>query len=363
MRPLTLLLPLLATGCLGDDHEITWLEGFGFAWTGFNHRVSYLHFEADEAGLEMAVIGGASSTSYVPDLPAGCDEETCSELPFEDTTTVSIGWGHSTTRLAVGSADVTVIATPSGAETTLEIPLEGRGRGQAAVMLQAFTLDTDYELAGGAGCYIPMLGWHPRHIALSLVDPQLSDDGSAVTVTVQGSFEAGLSFEEYRACQDEVVTEAQVPITARVMAVATPDGLERHSVAHQQSYEFSGNQFDPEEQPDPELTDRPLALSWDQAIAGWSSLDFHFHEDDADLRGAYLRSLAVGLDAEQGWASGHATNYSPGTQLSDFGYRFEGEVTAVQADGEVEWGTASFHEIEAELDDDARPVLHHEGWK
>lgn len=363
MRFLLPLLPLLAAGCFGEDVEISWLRDLGFGWTGFNHRVSYLHFEVADDGLDMAVIGGASSTSYVPELPSGCDEETCSELPFIDTSSVTIGWGRTTTNLATGSTTATVVATPAGGETTVEIPLVGRGKGQAAVLLQALTVDTDYELSGGDDCYVPMLGWHPRRLAVSLEDPELSDDRRSVTVGLRAIFEAGYSFEEYRACQDEVVDRARVPITVQVLAVATPNGLEHHDLAHQQYYEFSGNQFDPEEQPDPDLAERPLALSWDDAIAGWSAIDFHLHEDDPDLRGAYLRSLSVGLNVDQGWASGHATNYSPGTQLSDFSYRFEGEVTALEADSPVEWGQASFDEIEAELDDDARPVIQHEGWK
>jgi hypothetical protein len=361
MRTLLPLLPVLLLGC-APESEIRWLRGFGFGWTGFNHRVSYLHWDLADDGLDMAIIGGASSTAYVPDLPDGCDEDLCSELPFEDTSTVDFSWGMTTTRMAVGVAEATVLATPSGGQTSLEIPLNAKGKGQAAVMLQALIVDTDHELADGPDCFIPMLGWHPRRLALALVDPQLSDDGQSITVTLEGSFESGLSFEEYRACQDEVIDEAQVPITARVLAIASDEG-EHHTVSHGQYYAFSGNQFDPEDQPDPDPGERPLPLSWDQAIAGWSALDFRFHEDDPDLRGAYLRTLSVGLDEEQGWASGHATNFSPGTQLSDFEYSFEGEVTAVPADGELELGSASFDELEAELDDDARPVIHHEGWK
>jgi len=363
MRRIVLLIPLLATGCFGEDVEISWLRGFGFGWTGFNHRVSYLHFAVEDDGLDMAIIGGASSTNYVPDLPEGCDPDACDELPFDDTSSVTIAWGRTTTSLATGSAEATVFATPTGGQQSLEIPLEGRGKGHAAVMLQALTVDTDYALSGGDDCYIPMLGWHPRHMAVSLVDPQLSDDGKSVTVTLKGSFEAGYSFEEYRACQDDVVEEAQVPITVRVLAIATPNGLEQHGLQHDLHYEFTGNQFDPEEQPDPPLEERALALSWDDAIAGWSAIDFRFDEDDPDLRGAYLRTLSVGFDPAEGWASGHASNYSPGTQLSDFGYAFEGQITAVEADGAMEWGSATFDEIEAELDDDARPVLHHQGWK
>jgi hypothetical protein len=363
MRLLPMLMPLLASGCFQADAEITWLERFGFTWTGFNHRVSYLHWDLPEDGLDMAIIGGASSTNYVPPLPDGCDPEACDELPFDDTTSVSFGWGTTTTGLAVGSLDATVLATPTGGEQALEIPLNRKGKGEVVVILQALTVDTDHELTGGESCYIPSLGWHPRRVAVALADPALSDDGQSVHVSLQGSFEAGLSFEEYRACQDEVIDELQVPITVRALAIVSPEGADRVQVDHGLYYEFSGNQFDPEEQPDPDLADRPITLSWDQAIAGWSAVDFRFHAEDQDLRGAYLRSLAVELSTEEGWASGHATNFSPGTQLSDFSYDFTGQVSAVPADGEVSWGQASFDDIEAELDDDARPVIHHQGWK
>ncbi len=362
MRSSISILVLLAVGCTPPS-EVTWLERFGFTWTGFNHRVSYLHWDLVEDGMDMAIIGGASSTSYVPPLPAGCEEETCSELPFEDTSSITIGWGRTTTSLATGSAEALVIATPTGGTTTIDIPLTRRGGGDVAVVLQALTVDTDHELVGGQGCYVPMLGWHPRRLALALRDPQLSDDGMSVTATLEARFEAGLSFEEYRACQDEVIDELQVPVTARVLAVVSPDGVEQRGLAHGATYAFSGNQFDPEEQPEPSLEDRALELPWDQSIAGWSSLDFRFHDDDPDLRGAYLRSLDVGFDLGEGWGSGHATNYSPGTQLSGFQYEFEGTISAVQADDSVEWGSATFDEVEAELDDDARPVIHHQGWR
>lgn len=363
MRPLPLLLPLLASGCFQADAEISWLERFGFSWTGFNHRVSYLHWDLAHDGLDMAIIGGASSTNYVPELPDGCDPEACDELPFDDTSAVNFGWGSTTTAMAVGSLDATVVATPAGAEEILEIPLNRKGKGEVVVILQALTIDTDHTLSGGDSCYIPSLGWHPRRVAVALADATLSDDGQSVQVSLQGAFEAGLSFEDYRACQDEVIDQLQVPISVRALAIASPDGADRVQVDHGLYYEFSGNQFDPEEQPDPELADRTITLSWDETIAGWSALDLRFHEEDEDLRGAYLRSMSLDLGVEEGWASGHANNYSPGTQLSDFSYAFTGEVSAVPADAEITRGQASFDELEAELDDDARPVIHHEGWK
>ena len=70
-------------------------------------------------------------------------------------------------------------------------------------------------------------------------------------------------------------------------------------------------------------------------------MDFQFHVDDAEDRGAYLRTIEYLADPVGGTAWGHATNYSPGTQLSGFDYAFSGTVVGVGFDGEVERGTAS----------------------
>ncbi len=360
MRPSILLFSLLAAGCQEEEATLVWLEGFGFGWTIVNHRLSYVHFDADEDGVDYAVIGGASSTGYAPELPTGCDEDLCGELEFEDSTSVEIAWGTTTTRMAHGSTLGSVLATPSGGETELTIPLSRTGEGEPAALLQSLVLDTDHALAGGDSCYIPSLGWHPRRIAVELADPTLSSDGESLNVTLRAHFEAGLSFEEYRACQDEVVGEEQVLVTVEVLGLVSPDGVQQRQPSHDMAYEFSGNSLSPEEQPDPELSDRPLTLEQDPAIVGWSAFDFHFHEQDETMRGAYLRSWSVDMDVEQGWASGHATNYSPGTQLSEFTYTFSGTVTAVPTEAEVEHHRSVFDEVEAELDDDDRPVVHHE---
>jgi len=362
MRAPAALTTLMLSGCLQDEVAATWLEGFGYAWQGFNHRVSYLHFGADEAGLDAGVVGGASSTGWAPELAEGCDEELCKELQFTDESEAALAWARiSSDALAAGVAEATVIATAAGAESTISVPLQGRARGDAIAIIQALTLDTDHALAGGEGCFQPSLGWHPRRIAASLDEATLADDGERLEVTLWAAFEAGLSFEEYRACQDAVIDEAQVLITLRVLGLVSEQPQAELELSHEAEYAFSGNQYDPEEQPEPDLADRPLELAWPEAIAGWSSLDFRFHQQDDELRGAYLRSVSVGLDQDQGWASGHATNYSPGTQLSGFDYSFEGRISAMEAPGAVERGSVTLA-VEAELDDEHRPEPEHQDW-
>ena len=55
-----------------------------------------------------------------------------------------------------------------------------------------------------------------------------------------------------------------------------------------------------------------------------------------DHRGAYLRSLAFGIDGDGGSASGSATNRSPGTQLTGFSYTFDGTVVGARVAGDIQ---------------------------
>jgi hypothetical protein len=182
-------------------------------------------------------------------------------------------------------------------------------------------------------------------------------------VDLTATFEAGLSLEEYRACQDDEVGQEQVPVTVRMLALATAEGLAPTALDQSMSYPWNGNPYAPDEQPPPDLSERGIDVPWDSTIAGWSQLDFTFMLEDEERRGAYLRTLSVGLDQDEGWASGHATNYSPGTQISAFDYRFQGEVWMLATDDVVETGSASFEEVPAELNEDHRPVIFTEGWE
>ncbi|MFH1463104.1 MAG: hypothetical protein ABIO70_01835 [Pseudomonadota bacterium] len=363
MRPLLLLPPLLALGC-SEDPSIWWLRGFGFGWTSANHRLAFMDFGVGEGGLDYSVIGGASSTGWAPDLPEGCEEDACREFRFEDSTLVDIAWGHvAASSLAAGTLTAEVLATPAGGTVSLEIPLHERGRDNAVVLLQGLTVDTDHPAGDGDTCFDPALGWHPRRIGVALENPTLSNDGHSVLVDLTATFEAGLSLEEYRACQDMLVGEEQVPVTVRALALASAEALASASLDQSMVYAWNGNPYVPDEQPPPSMSDRPLELAWDPVIAGWSAVDFAFMQEDEEGRGAYLRTLSVGLSEADGWASGHATNYSPGTQLSGFDYHFQGEVWTLETGDEVELGSASFEEVPAELDDAQRPVVFQEGWK
>ena len=78
--------------------------------------------------------------------------------------------------------------------------------------------------------------------------------------------------------------------------------------------------------------------------------------EDEDQRGAYLRSLAFDIDIDAGAVYGHATNYSPGSQLSGFDYTFNGEIVSVPVRGTFESGLLEL-QLEAAVDDNKVPVL------
>jgi len=338
------------------------MEGFGFGWELFNHRVSYLAFEVTEDVARVSVVGGTSTTGIDPVLPEECDPDTCGELPFTDRAGVRVRWGRTSTRgvqFARGTASV--IATAEGATAPLEIPLDHKGRGEAIAVVAGFTLDTDHPLSGGDACYDPAYGWHPRRIAVELGEPELSDDRRSVSVDVTGWFVAGYSLEDERQCVDEVAEQARVPIDVAVLAVVGDRPVGTADVAHEESYTYGCTSFpclSPDPQPDPDLSARPLDLSdLEEPAVGWSKFDFRFHVDDPDDRGAYLRTLSVDADLAGGTASGHATNYSPGTQLSGFDYAFSGTVRGMEVGGELERGVVE-ETVTVDLEEDGTPVIH-----
>lgn len=337
-------------GCRPDPTPLVWMEGAGFSWVSFNHRISYMSHRLDAEGVNLAMVGGASSTGWAPELPEGCDAETCAEYPFYDQAEVWLSWGRTT--LAEGSwgqAEATLVAEAVPTEVSVSIPLDRPGRGTPFVIVQGWTLDTHEPLAGGDACYQPENGWLPTRIALSAGDAALSDDGTTVQATVSAAFEAGVSLEEARECLDDVVDEARVGLAVQVLAVVDPTPPRVEELAFEGQWELG------EDQPEPDAADRALDLGGESVLAGWSHLDFRFHEEDPDGRGAYLRSLEVALDPAAGHAWGHATNVSTLTQLSGFSYRFEGKVMVLDLAEPGDRGRVEAT-LDATLDAEHRPV-------
>lgn len=349
------MLALLLLACGGDPVDLTVMEGFGYRWNTFNHRLSYLEGGVSEGEVDLAVVGGTSTTGVAPELDESCDAETCDEFPFTDVAAVSLGWGQlRAKRVGSGVAEITLLVDAAGAVSTAQVPLDDPEDAVVAV-LGGLVLDTDHALPDDVPlCYDPAYGWHPRQIAVSLGAP-VPGDGVA-EVEVRAAFSAGNSLEAERACVDAVNEYATVALTVRVVVLSGRLDATAQALDQSASYAY-GSRGTPEEQPDPDPASRPLNGDPAESVFGWSALDFRFHVDDPDDRGAYLRSLSFLADAFAGSAIGHATNYSPGTQLSAFDYAFTGTVVAVSAeDGEITRGTVAA-ELPAELDDNGSPVI------
>ncbi len=327
-------------GC-GPPGEASWLDGFGYSWQYFNHRVSHVSYHLEGDAAWVAVVGGTSTTGSVPDLDDTCDPDACQEFPFVDRSQVDLGWHHiRSPGVRAGTGRVHLVAGPAGQTETVDILLDGPPRGEVVAFLRGFTLDTDVPLAGGDGCYDPAFGWMPRRIALEVGEPVV--EGHAVRVAVTGVFEAGNSLEEVRECIDEVVPDARAAFEVEVQVLAGRLTAEASVLTHGAATELGCAQapcFDPLEQPEPDGPERALPFQAD--AYAWRGFDYRFHVDDPEDRGGYLRDLSLRVDPAAGLASGHATNFSPGTQLSGFDYTFEGALLGLSVPGEVEAGRAS----------------------
>lgn len=345
---------LVALGGCTSDVEVTWLEGFGFEWDLFNHRLSHLQFGLLPSQADVAMVGGTSTTGVSPELPAECDPDTCDEFPFFDEALVEVRAATASLPVATGSATVDLEVGADGATATLEVPLDRRGKGDAIAILDGITLSTDHPLSGGASCYDPAYGWHPRRIRVALGEPVI--DGDVATVPVEAMFEAGESLESVRQCVDAVNDQAVVALTVGVRVIAGRGAPGSAAVSQTMEYRLGdGGTTTPLPQDPPDLADRTVALAWTGPY-GWSTVDFSFHVDDPEGRGAYLRSLSFFLDPETSSASGHATNYSPGTQLSSFDYTFAGEARALDL-GVTPTRRFAADTLEVELDGDGAPVV------
>lgn len=330
-----------------------WLEGASYRWDLFNHRVSHLHFGVEEGAAQVAVVGGTSTTNLPTELDDGCDQDTCSEFPFFDEADVTVDLVQVRSKKArMASGSVEVVAGADGATSEVVVEFERKAKGDVVAVLRGFTLDTNEPLSGGTACYQPRNGWLPRRISLALGEPVLSDDGKSATVPVEAHFEAGVTFEDERQCLDAVVDQAEVRVRLDVAVVANAP-FATHELSQGAEYEYGDGPSKPTEQPDPDPSTRQVDLG-DANALGWSKLDYRFHQGQGDTRGAYVRSLAF-LGAPDGFATGHATNYSPPTQLSGFDYTFEGTLVALEIPGDVERVSAQ-DVIDIELDDDGTPV-------
>lgn len=352
------LLALTLGGCAGPETEIAWLEGFTYGWAAFNHRMSYVQATLEGGAPMVSVVGGNSTTGVPADLDDGCDPDACQEFPFIDSAVVELRMAQATVaarKVGIGVGQADLVVGPAGGSVQLELPVEGYNAGESSALITGVVWDSDTPLPGGEACYRPEYGWHPREIYVEVSPPVLS--AGTATVEVTGRFAAGLSLEEVRACVDAVAEEAELRMRVDVLVVVA-DGLHSETaVAHEQSWPWDG-EGDPVEQLLPELEERPYELLSDpgQTAVGFGSLSFSFHQEEQG-RGAYLRTLGFAIDPVQGWASGHATNYSPGTQLSGFDYRFEGLVRSVELEVDVQrelWVA----ELPVELDAQGRPVVH-----
>jgi len=349
------VLTMASTACQSEE-TAAWMQGAGYRWNALNHRLSFLQFDVTTTEVTMGVIGGTSTTGMVTILPDDCDFSDCQELPVKDTSTAWVQWGRVTSRKArFGHATATFDVSQQSATESVTVMFDKAVGDHVTVLLTGLTWDTNAPLIGGPSCYDPFNGWHPREMTVGVDNTTVAADGMSVTVDVVGVFEAGESLETIRQCIDAVNEQAQVHLKVALLAVAGKGVPERQSVSHGAAYGY-GSKSSPEPQDDPDWTTRPLELPIEGHVLGWTALSYQFHAEDADQRGAYLRSLAFNADPLLDSAYGHATNYSPGSQLSDFDYSFDGEAVAVPVAGEYEGGRLEL-QLEAVVDDDKSPVL------
>jgi hypothetical protein len=337
----------------------TALEGFRYGWQGFNHRVSHLQVQMGASASQVAVIGGTSTTNqFLPDLPTGCEQSSCNEFPAPDTADVEVSWANLTsthTALATGSVHLEV--GRDGGTGTVSVDLPEGAPETATAVISGLRLSTAHPLSGGDACYHPEYGWQPREIAISLGD--VSSDGAYASVDVTGAFAAGKTFDPARQCIDDVNDQAIVDLDVDVLFLVGDGQVADQDVLQAAQFPFTGDKLNPDPQADP--TPLPLDFGFAPTAVGFAKLDFAFDPDRTDDHGAYLRTLSFTLAPKEAPlpvtdANATATNYSPGTQLTDFGYRFTGVARAVDFDVTAKRGTSTAS-LPAKLDADGAPVV------
>jgi len=333
----TPLLALALVACSGSDKDdpsttdsgsteaesATWLMTADWGWVAFNHRLSHLTVRADPPSA--AVIGGTSTTGVFPDLGPTCDPDSCKEFPVADTSSMVMVAGSVTTSdAAFRTGSVDIVASSSGDTAVLSVAEPDR-EGDVVAVLRGLSLDTDHPLDGPEACYDPALGWHPTAIGVELLNPRR--EGGELKVDVKATFGAGVTEDPDRLCVDEVQAMSQVPFTIDVLFIVADDAV-AHDVHQEAYFPFSGDQF----APGPQEVPAPVALPGDgSGLMGWSSLVYRFNTDSPVGRGAYIRTLHFGIDGAD--AHGTATNFSPITQLHDFGFTFDGVVQEIPLAG------------------------------
>ncbi|MBX2803536.1 MAG: hypothetical protein KTR31_37995 [Myxococcales bacterium] len=357
---------VLLSACSGEpevpelpEQEATWMQGAYFNWDLFNHRLSYLHFDMNDAGgLDAAVVGGTSTTGQNADLDDGCERGSCLEFPASDQADIRVGWGRLTTSaVGLGTGRAQLEVSDAGETATIEVPLPAGATGDVTAVLRGFALDTNNPLDGDPACYRPEYGWHPRHLEIGIESVTLQEgtaeqewaDASA-TVEVRARFAPGVTEDKDRICIDEVVDRARVRVMADVLVVAGHGGVADEVVSSGETYPFGGDRFNPE--PQEEATAAPVGVTGE--LIGWSSVDFEFNPDSEAGRGVYLRSW--GFEVGEAGAVGISTNFSPITQLHDMAYTFDGTVRAVTVDGTVQTGTVE-SVIDVRLNTDLTPMV------
>jgi hypothetical protein len=345
-----LLLVLLACR---EKEEILWLEGSRYGWEHFNHRLAHWETRLGPDGVEVAVVGGTSTTGRETVLPDNCSSELCAELPAKDNANVLVRWARaeSASWHAVRTT-VTIVAGADGASTSVKVQLPKKGRSVFAV-IEGFSIDGGEPLTGGDACYAPENGWLPTALSIGVGNVDLSDDGMEATVDVGVFATAGKTYEEARQCIDEVVEQAQFRFDVDVLVVEGTANATVVEVPQSATYEYEyGTVPDAQDEPPP----FDMHVDLDRAFAGWARIDWKFNLEDPDLRGAYLRTLGFEVVAEDGTATGIATNYSPITQLSGLDYVFDGVLQLVDLGTDVTRGTVE-GTIPAALDADGVPVV------
>ena len=341
MKRLSLTCVLLAAcgGGASDvaeaGHDAAWMSGFSYTWQFFNHRISFLDVRVSEEGVSAGVIGGTSTSGLNPTLPSGCEESGCDELPFADFADLTLDWGRVTgADASFAATTVSLTADADGEQAEARAELVGASdAAPVSAIVRGLRIDTDHPIDGEQSCYLPRNGWLPTHMAIEL--GEVSVDGDELSVTVDASFRAGKTLEDMRGCIDDVTERARVAVEVDVLFIAGGGAASEALIVGQASYpHYDESGTEEAEQPLPAAEEPGLGLA--EPLTGWRSMSWSFHSEDAQDRGAYLRSVVLQGDPDA--ALGAATNYSPPTQLSGFDYQFEGTLVGHEVGGVMETG-------------------------